>query len=289
MKSNQPLSDAEPARFRLRVRYVKRGRLRYLGHLELIHTIERCVRRAALPYAVSQGFSPHMRIGYTSALPVGTGSACEYYDVFLTELVPADEALSRLRAATPEDIAPEAAAYVDLRAPALTARITALRYLVELRFPSDAVPTEEELAHMVEPLYGRGEIPYVRGRKRKSVDVRRTLDSVGYALLPDGRVWLRLDTHCDNGGSLRPEIVIAAFDQVLRGVVPGDEEIVSAGIQRLGRIAGFRIERVAQLAEEPDGTLLPPLPDAPEAPAGTMLADALTNIWICRGNVDASR
>ena len=50
--------------FRLRVRYGKRDRLKYLGHLEVIHTIERIVRRAGLPYAVTQGFSPHMRVGF---------------------------------------------------------------------------------------------------------------------------------------------------------------------------------------------------------------------------------
>ena len=67
--------------FRLRVRYRKTGRLAYLGHLEVIHTIERIVRRAGLPYAVTQGFSPHMRVGFSSALPVGTSSTCEWYDL----------------------------------------------------------------------------------------------------------------------------------------------------------------------------------------------------------------
>lgn len=53
---------SEQTLFRLRVRYVKQGRLRYLGHLEVLHTIERIIRRAQLPYAVTQGFSPHMRL-----------------------------------------------------------------------------------------------------------------------------------------------------------------------------------------------------------------------------------
>ncbi len=65
------------ALFRLRVRYIKQGRLAYLGHLEVLQTIERIVRRAGLPFAVTQGFSPHMRLGVTSALPVGTSSICE--------------------------------------------------------------------------------------------------------------------------------------------------------------------------------------------------------------------
>ena len=58
---SERLTD-NPSLFRLRVRYGKRDRLKYLGHLEVIHTIERIVRRAGLPYAVTQGFSPHMRV-----------------------------------------------------------------------------------------------------------------------------------------------------------------------------------------------------------------------------------
>ena len=62
---SERLTDT-PTLFRLRVRYGKRDRLKYLGHLEVIHTIERIVRRAGLPYAVTQGFSPHMRVGFSS-------------------------------------------------------------------------------------------------------------------------------------------------------------------------------------------------------------------------------
>ena len=61
---SERLTD-NPTLFRLRVRYGKRDRLKYLGHLEVIHTIERIVRRAGLPYAVTQGFSPHMRVGFS--------------------------------------------------------------------------------------------------------------------------------------------------------------------------------------------------------------------------------
>ena len=41
---SERLTD-NPSLFRLRVRYGKRDRLKYLGHLEVIHTIERIVRR----------------------------------------------------------------------------------------------------------------------------------------------------------------------------------------------------------------------------------------------------
>lgn len=113
---SERLTD-NPTLFRLRVRYGKRDRLKYLGHLEVIHTIERIVRRAGLPYAVTQGFSPHMRVGFSSALPVGTSSTCEWYDLFMTEFVALDEAFGRLAAASPADLAPIEAAYIDVRTP----------------------------------------------------------------------------------------------------------------------------------------------------------------------------
>ena len=56
----------------LRVRYGKTGRLRFLSHLEVMRACERSVRRAGLPYSVTQGFSPKMKVAFGPALPVGT-------------------------------------------------------------------------------------------------------------------------------------------------------------------------------------------------------------------------
>ena len=61
----------DPRLFRLRATFVEEGRLAMLSHLEVAHTLERVVRRAKLPFAISQGYSPHMKIAFGSALPVG--------------------------------------------------------------------------------------------------------------------------------------------------------------------------------------------------------------------------
>lgn len=270
--------SALSALFKLRVRYGKLGRLKYLGHLEVIHTIEQIVRRARLPYAVTQGFSPHMRIAFTSALPVGTSSACEYFDVVLTELVAAPDALQRLQAAAPPDLMPDAAAYVDMRTPALTAQITRVGYLVELSFRAGCAPSEERLLGALAHVHDAGEIPYTRGKKQKVLDLRRTLVSSDVTVAEGDHARLELQTRCDNEGSLRPEIVFAALDQVLRGLDPGAEEIVSTGIQDLSCIESYRVERISQQIEQEDGALATPLEHEPEPPRGSMLRDALANL-----------
>lgn len=277
-RANTSQVAAPPARFRLRVRFSKGGRLAYLGHLELIHTIERCIRRAALPYAVSQGFSPHMRIGYTSALPVGTSSSCEFYDVFLTDLVPAPEALGRLRAATPGDIAPRAAAYIDLREPALTAQISRIDYEVRIAWRDGLAPEPGALDRALAAVRALDEIPYLRGRKRKVLDVGRTLASLSCPSATGEGAVLELVTRCDNEGSLRPEIALAALDRLLAGADPADGSITSTGMPALSRIADWRVERTGQYIEDGDGPMRSPLPLGPEGEAARAVARALGNL-----------
>lgn len=265
---------SEPTLFRLRVAYPKLGRLKYLGHLELIHTVEQVVRRAKLPYAVTQGFSPHMRIAYTSALPVGTSSTAEYFDVYLTELIPAEDALARLQAAAPVDLRPIDAAYVELRRPALTAEINEVRYLLEVFVRPEFDVTDEALSQIVFGWYDQGaQIPFHRGKKTKTLDVRRLLKAESHEVLTDGCVRIELCTRCDNEGSLRPEIIVAAFDQALRGLDPGvDEQIVSTGIQQLTVFDRYNVERISQSICVEASTIIEPLGRELEAPEGSLLA-----------------
>ena len=100
------------ADFRLRVTYKKSGRLCMLSHLEICRALERCVRRAGLPYAVSQGFSPHMKIAFGAALPVSVGGDAEIFDVNLTEYVDPDEALAAMQQMSAPHLMPSEAHYI---------------------------------------------------------------------------------------------------------------------------------------------------------------------------------
>ncbi|WP_031165389.1 TIGR03936 family radical SAM-associated protein [Streptosporangium roseum] len=70
---------------RLRVRYAKRGRLRFTSHRDISRAVERAVRRADVPVAFSAGFSPHPRISYVgAAAPTGVASEAEYLEIGVT-------------------------------------------------------------------------------------------------------------------------------------------------------------------------------------------------------------
>jgi radical SAM-linked protein len=70
---------------RLRVRYAKRGRLRFTSHRDISRAVERAVRRAGIPVAFSAGFSPHPKISYAGAAPTGVASEAEYLEIGVTK------------------------------------------------------------------------------------------------------------------------------------------------------------------------------------------------------------
>lgn len=86
---------------RLRVRYTKLGRVRYLSARDLTSVWERSLRRVGLPIAYSQGFSPHPKVSFPDALPVGYASTGEYAELTFAAPIDPGRGLGRLSAALP--------------------------------------------------------------------------------------------------------------------------------------------------------------------------------------------
>ena len=228
----------EPTRFVLRVNYKKTGRLRHLGHLDLLRAQERSIRRASLPFCLTQGYSPRMKCAYSAALPVGAASEHEYFDLSLSSYLEPEEALARLQRSTPQDLAPIAAAYVDPHSPALGAWLDRSRWQLDLATQASAHALAEALTALAE----KGQLTYLRGRKEKKVDLTSTL--VGWTVEPRQPGWLRVvvDTRSSNEGALRPEVLVrAAFDDA---ALAGET------------LEACHVERLGQWHEEKDGSLV---------------------------------
>jgi radical SAM-linked protein len=90
---------------KLRIRYAKRGRLRFASHRDLARTLERALRRAQVPMAFSAGFSPHPKISYLGAAPTGAASEAEYLEIGLSVRCEPDAVREALDAALPEEVA----------------------------------------------------------------------------------------------------------------------------------------------------------------------------------------
>ncbi len=179
--------------FRIRVTYAMTGRLVMLSHLETARAIERTVRRSDLPFAVTQGFSPHMKLAFGSALPVGVGGLAEIFDVTMTAFVPPAEALARLRAASAPDLMPYDVRYIDKAVKAASVAYPFSTYRVELADGADASVLEVP-----------EEIVVVRKKKEKHLIPTDFL--VGGMHADGGALTFTLESK--PSGSLRPDVLV---------------------------------------------------------------------------------
>lgn len=117
---------------RLRVRYAKRGRLRFTSHRDISRAVERAVRRAGIPVAFSAGFSPHPKISYAgSAAPTGVASEAEYLEISVTSACDPDRLRADLDASLPPDL--DVLDVVDARAGGFAERLECSAW--EMRLP----------------------------------------------------------------------------------------------------------------------------------------------------------
>lgn len=230
---------------RLRLRYTKLGKVRFLGHRDLARGLERALRRAEVPVARTGGFSPRAKVAFGLALPTGAESTAELLDLDLVEgsEVDLDRLPDDLSAALPPGVDVVAAAATPPGDGSLQQAVTSSEWEVAL---PGADPLE--LTAGVERALAATTLHYSFSRKgvQAEVDLRPALLSLA-VLLPvvigdAARLHLELASAAGTGGrTVRPS------------------EVVSALWPHLG--AG-RVRRVAQWIDR-DGERREPLPLPP--------------------------
>ena len=172
----EPL-PASPDFERIRVRYSKTGVMIYLSHLELITLFTRAVKRAGIPVRFSQGFHPHPKFSFATALSVGVESLAEYLDIEIAPGFGADRLRESLNQVLPEGIAVTAAASVPAKSPSLSIIMDRVRYRVTL--PEETV----DLPQRVETFLALASYPFSRFKKHglQEYDLRHELFTLSAA------------------------------------------------------------------------------------------------------------
>ena len=218
---------------RVRVRYSKLGKVRFLSHRDLARIIERAVRRAGLPVSYSQGFSPHARLHFGLALSTGYESYAEYFDVDLDDggdgMVAGVDLAQVLAPCLPVGITTTASRELEPGVPSLQDAVTSSNW--QFDFP-DADP--DELIAGAARLLAADELPLELVRKGKQVreDLRPLLlDLVTERTAAGTRLTAELGT---KPRSVRPlELLVAMhLDQELVTVLRTHQWITSDGERR---------------------------------------------------------
>ncbi len=163
--------------------------------------LERTLRRAALPVAVTQGFNPRPKATFAQALALGIEGRREVLDLELNEPMRPDDVLRRLAAEAPPGLDFFEAEAVG---PGRAARVVAASY--RLMIPEDR---RDGAASAVAVLISREALPNTRHRPDRTVELDLRPFVLGAALAPGGVLEFRMKIAPD--GSARPEEVLDAL------------------------------------------------------------------------------
>jgi len=199
--------------FPVRLRFAKRGKVRFISHRDVARAFERAFRIEELPLAFTEGFSPRPKVSFGLALSVGHESDAEFLDVELTQPVDTGSLPERLTPALPEGMPTTGAVRLIERAPALQESITEVRYRVATVDGGGEPVPADVLAAAAAGALASDELPVTRIRKGKESvdDLRPALRSIEVGHDGDAPV-LELSVSTQPRGA-RPREVLDALDR----------------------------------------------------------------------------
>jgi len=203
--------------FPVRLRFAKRGKVRFVSHRDVARAFERAFRIEQLPLAFTQGFAPRPKVSFGLALSVGHESVAEYLDVELHEPVATTDLPGPLSDALPEGIDVTGAVPLAERAPALQESVTLVEYRVTVAGADDRVVGADVLQAAVDRALASPALLVTRTRKgRESTDdVRPAIRTIELRRHPEGTPALELTVSTQSRGVRPREVLDAVSDGVL--------------------------------------------------------------------------
>lgn len=194
---------------RLRLKFGRGEELKFLSHLDLMRLWERALRRAGLPLAYSEGFTPHPRIALAAPLSVGVTSEAELMDVFLSRWIAPDSFVAQAKKQLPQGLDLPEAWPVGLNIPSLQSQVRFAEYKVEV----DTEKARQEVESAVRSLLSAEELPWhhFRDTGARHYDLRALVDDLWLIDCRDSLCVLGMRLRCDARGSGRPEQVAKAL------------------------------------------------------------------------------
>ncbi|MBM4326184.1 MAG: TIGR03960 family B12-binding radical SAM protein [Deltaproteobacteria bacterium] len=188
-----------------RLRFAKRGRMRFLGHHDVVRTFHRAFRRAGVSLVHSKGFHPKPKLRFSPPVPVGVESMAEYLDFDLAGCPLEPQALiSALTSKLPEGLEPLEVREYPLKNQSLSGTIREITYQVAA--PSSI--STADLGRRIEKFLASPTFVVTRELKGKS----RSWDLKEWVVdldVTDSELTLTLKA--DSGGSVNVILAVAAI------------------------------------------------------------------------------
>ena len=193
---------------RVRIEYSKKGPIRYIGHLDLMHTFFRALKRANLPVSYTQGFNPRIKCSFSPALPLGFASEAEYIELYLDKKIDISSSIGNLQKELPEGLTVHDMEKLPLFGKSNNVKIKTVTYRINLQQFSEKSTistraSKEDIEGKIRNFLDKEEI-FLIDKKGRRVNVRPLILSI--EMEKDWNIRLLLKVR--GGFNFNPRIII---------------------------------------------------------------------------------
>ena len=193
---------------RLRVRFGRGPEVKFISHLDVMRFWERAFRRARIPLAYSEGFSPHPRISLAAPLPVGVTSEAELMDVMISRWISPQWFTDTVNQQLTPGFGILGVFSISPTLSSLQSRLRYAEYRVEVTTDKETHDVESAISRLL----SLESLPWQHKRDtgQRNYDLRPLIDDLWLITgQPYATIGMRL--RCGSSGSGRPEQVTSAL------------------------------------------------------------------------------
>lgn len=201
----------------VRLKFVKKGKLQYISHLDLQRTFNRIIVRSGLPVWYTKGFNPHVKLVFSTPLSVGTQSVCEFLDIKVDRDIPCEDIKNMLNAEMTDEM------YIT-EAYLPSSKFSDIAFC-EYDYEIFSMKASEELADKINKLFSSSPLMLTKRTKsgEREVDITKMMRSLS-AVYDNDSATVRMNAilNADVEGFLNPEMIVTAI-KVNFGILQGDD------------------------------------------------------------------
>jgi radical SAM-linked protein len=189
----------------------KKGKAKFISHLDLYRTLERALRRSFLPISFTEGYNPHPKVSFLTALELGATSDCEKAIITLKEPLPSPQIKERLNRFLPDGIRVEDVSQLNKKEIIADSTL----FILTINLPTDV--KREDVEEAIKKFLEAPGFLIKRERKEKIKDINLR-DFVRDLKLRDfqaSKATLELLVSLTPSGSAKPREVIEALQSFL--------------------------------------------------------------------------
>lgn len=188
---------------KLRIKFSKKGPLRFIGHLDIMRYFQKAIRRSGIDIAYSTGFSPHQIMSFAAPLGVGVESEGEYFDIEANSVTSEEDMMKRLNREMAEGITILEIRLLPDSVKNAMASVKAASYRLEWK---EGFAPDYNITDAVALFHKKTEVSYTKQTAKNTIE-RNLKDFVYELKAPDDRtIYMLVDA--SSAGNVKPGAVM---------------------------------------------------------------------------------